>query len=312
MRIVQLVTGALLASSLLAPLVVLADARDRGADPSAPRDGAELLKRIAAGPAVVLARVVRLETKAALELVETLRGENLPPVIRLAYRGNNLLRQPGSAPFAPIESETAVFVLTPWVDSRGRQPKLDLYMPAGFAGARIPIPAEGGEALLQAVREIVAYEDGLGGSQAAQVLAWVEGRNPWLIDAGLQVAGELVLADADWVPALLERTRDANPARRMRALRALSGAMQRGRISDRGRGMEIDERAEASRQAIIRLARTDPEFEVRAEAVRALASVGIPGAREILASIARDDPSQDVRYEAAAALVTGVRELPPR
>lgn len=302
--------AAVLAVLTLLPAPV--EARQGEGDASAPRDGAELLKRLAAGPAVARARVVRVETKAALEVIESLRGGALPSVVRLAYRGNNLLRQPGSAPFEPVEGETAVFVLTPWVDSRGRQPKVDLYMPAGFAGARIPIPLEGGEALLEAVREIVAYQDEVDIPQATRVLGWVSGRNPWLIDAGLEVASELVLADADWVPALLERTRDANPTRRLRALRALSGAMKRGRISDRGRGMEIDERADASRQTVIRLARTDPEFEVRAEAVRALATAGVPGAREILASIAKDDPSQDVRYEAAAALVTGVRELPAR
>jgi hypothetical protein len=63
------------------------------------------------------------------------------------------MRQPDTARFEARDGETAIFVLTPWVDSRGRQPRPDLYMPAGFAGARIPLPLEGGEALLAAVRE---------------------------------------------------------------------------------------------------------------------------------------------------------------
>ena len=199
-------------------LIVVGPVRAAADDdqPALPRDGAELLTRISAGPIVVLATVIRVETKAALTVREVLRGGSLPPTIRLAYRGNNLMRQPDSAPFATRDGETAVFVLTPWVDSRGRQPKADLFMPAGFAGARIPLPPEGGEALLEAVREIVVHEDDVEAGQEARVLRWISGPNPWLIDAGLVIAGQLVMADKDWVPVLLERLRDVRPERRLR------------------------------------------------------------------------------------------------
>lgn len=260
----------------------------------------------------MLATVVRVETKAALAVREVLRGAALPATIRLAYRGNNLMRQPDSPPFEPLYGETAIYVLTPWIDSRGRQPKPDLFMPAGFAGARIPLPAEGGEALLTAVREIVVHQDDVEAGQESRILRWITGPNPWLIDAGLVIAGQLVMADEDWVPVLLERLRDATPERRLRALEVIGGGMARGRIGDPGSDLEIDERVEACQEAIVRLARTDPEFEIRVAAVKALARAGIPGAREILGSIAKDDPSQDVRYEAAAALVKGVRGDPPR
>lgn len=295
-------------------LIVVGPARAAADDdqPALPRDGAELLTRISAGPIVVLATVIRVETKAALTVREVLRGGSLPPTIRLAYRGNNLMRQPDSAPFATRDGETAVFVLTPWVDSRGRQPKADLFMPAGFAGARIPLPPEGGEALLEAVREIVVHEDDVEAGQEARVLRWISGPNPWLIDAGLVIAGQLVMADKDWVPVLLERLRDVRPERRLRTLDVMAGAMARGRIGDPAGDLEIDERVEACQEAIVRLARTDPEFEIRAAAVKGLAKAGIPGAREILGTIAKDDPSQDVRYEAAAALVKGVRGDPSR
>ncbi len=261
---------------------------------------------------MVLATVIRVETKAALTVREVLRGGTLPATIRLAYRGNNLMRQPDSAPFETRDGETAIFVLTPWVDSRGRQPKPDLFMPAGFAGAKIPLPPEGGEALLAAVREIVIHQEDVEVGQEARVLRWIGGPNPWLIDAGLVIAGQLVMADEDWVPVLLERLRDVRPERRLRTLEVIAGAMTRGRIGDPGGDLEIDERVEACQEAIVRLARTDPEFEVRATAVKALAHAGIPGAREILGRIAKDDPSQDVRYEAAAALVKGVRGDPSR
>ena len=291
-------------------LPVLGAARED--EPSYPRDGAELLERLSAGPVVVLATVVRVETKAALQVREVLRGDSLPTTIRLAYRSNNLMRQPDSPPFQARDGEMAIFVLTPWVDSRGRQPKPDLYMPAGFAGARIPLPPEGGEALLVAVREIVLHQDDVSAGQEPRIRRWIAGPNPWLIDAGLVVAGRLAMADEDWVPVLLERLRDATPERRLRTLEVIAGAMARGRIGDPGGDLEIDERVEACQEAIVRLARTDPEFEIRVAAVKALAQAGIPGAREILASIAKDDPSQEVRYEAAAALVKGVRGDPSR
>jgi hypothetical protein len=285
---------------------------EREGEPSHPRDGAELLQRLSAGPVVVLATVARVDSKVSLTVREVLRGGSLPATLRLAFRGNNLMRQPDTAPFQVRDGETAIFVLTPWVDSRGRQPKPDLFMPAGFAGARIPLPLEGGEALLAAVREIVLQQDDVAAGQDARILQWISGQNPWLIDAGLVIAGQLVLADEDWVPVLLERLRDATPERRLRTLAVIAGAMARGRIGDPGGDLEVDERVEACQEAIVRLARTDPEFEIRVAAVKALAQAGIPGAREILASIAKDDPSQDVRYEAAASLIRGVRGDPSR
>ncbi|MCU0223055.1 MAG: HEAT repeat domain-containing protein [Acidobacteria bacterium] len=303
------------AAALLAlPLALLpaAGATATDEEPSAPRDGAELLERLSAGPVVVLATALRVDGKLTLALKEVLRGGGLPETLRVAFRGNNLMRQPDTARFEARDGETAIYVLTPWVDSRGRQPKPDLYMPAGFAGARIPLPPEGGEALLTAVREIVLHQDDVAAGQEARVLGWISGRNPWLIDAGLVIAGQLVMADEDWVPTLLERMRDANPERRLRALAAAGGAMARGRIGDAGGGLEIDERVEACQEAVVRLARTDPEFEVRAAAVRIVAQAGIPGAREVLGVIAKDDPNQNVRYEAAAALVRGVRGDPAR
>jgi hypothetical protein len=284
-------------------------AGDRRSDdePAAPRDGAELLERLSAGPVVVLATARRVDGKLQLSVKEVLRGGSLPETLRVAFRGNNLMRQPDTAPFQAREGETAIYVLTPWVDSRGRQPKPELFMPAGFAGARIPLPPEGGEALLAAVREIVVHQDDVEAGQEARVLGWISGQNPWLIDAGLVIAGQLVMADVDWVPILLERLRDASPERRLRALAVIGGAMERGRIGDPGGDLEIDERVEACQEAVVRLARTDPEFEIRASAVKIVARAGIPGAREVLGVIAKDDPNQNVRYEAAAALVRGVR-----
>ncbi len=271
-----------------------------------------MLERLSAGPVVVLATALRVDGKLTLTVKEVLRGGTMPETLRVAFRGNNLMRQPDTAPFQARDRETAIYVLTPWVDSRGRQPKPDLYMPAGFAGARIPLPLEGGEALLVAVREIVLHQDDIAAGQEGRVLGWISGRNPWLIDAGLVIAGQLVMADEDWVPILLDRMRDASPERRLRALAAAGGAMARGRIGDPGGDLEIDERVEACQEAVIRLARTDPEFEVRAAAVKIVAQAGIPGAREVLGSIAKDDPNQNVRYEAAAALVRGVRGDPAR
>ncbi len=284
-------------------------AGDRRSDDelAAPRDGAELLERLSAGPVVVLATARRVDGKLQLSVKEVLRGGSLPETLRVAFRGNNLMRQPDTAPFQAREGETAIYVLTPWVDSRGRQPKPELFMPAGFAGARIPLPPEGGEALLAAVREIVVHQDDVEAGQEARVLGWISGQNPWLIDAGLVIAGQLVMADVDWVPILLERLRDASPERRLRALAVIGGAMERGRIGDPGGDLEIDERVEACQEAVVRLARTDPEFEIRASAVKIVARAGIPGAREVLGVIAKDDPNQNVRYEAAAALVRGVR-----
>ncbi|RMG43265.1 MAG: hypothetical protein D6718_12530 [Acidobacteria bacterium] len=302
-------TGGILLAALLSLAPVAGIARERP-DPARPRDGADLLQRIAAGETVVLARVERRGAKARLAVEEVLRGTGVGETIRIAFRGDNLARPPGTPPFDPVEGEEAFWVLERYTDSAGDPVADDLFRPAAGYASRIPIPAEGARALDEAVREIVRYQDRPDrGAAEAQLVAWLSGTNPWLIDAALREASRFGLADEAWIPGLLAHARDASPERRRWALRAIGLALERGRLEPRRtlrpRPDEIESAGElvrACRELIVRLARTDESAEVRAEAVRLLPRAGVPEARRILEAIADEDPAQEVRYEAAAGL----------
>jgi hypothetical protein len=135
---------------------------------------------------------------------------------------------------------------------------------------------------------------------------WLAGANPWLVDVALDQVARLALADRDNAAALLLRARDASPTRRMKAVQAIGAALTRGRFLSRGAAADPlagqDDVIQAAWETVVRLARTDPEAEVRRAAIRELARQPTTKIAEILSAIARDDQDQSVRYEAAAAL----------
>jgi hypothetical protein len=286
-----------------------AGADDERPDAAWPTSGSELARRVVAGPVVVLADVERVGLKVKLDVLEVLRGADVPDPLRVAFRGDNIAREPGSPAFEPNEGELAIFVLTPFVNSKEELAAPDLFSPAGGFEARIPVPAEGREALLDAIRKIVRFQDEPDRSTVRDELAeWVEGPNPWLIDFALDQAARFAYADEDWIPALLRHTAAASDVRRRLAVEAIAVALARGRFdaprSARRRLAETagQERVRPLRQAVVRLARTDDSPEVRRAAVSWLPRVGGEDIAQLLTAIARDDPSHEVRYEAASGL----------
>lgn len=258
---------------------------------------------------VIHARVVRVSVKATLEVVDVLRGDDVPKTIRLAFRGANLERPLDTPPFDPIEGEEAIFVLRPWVDSEDEQPAPDLFMPAEGFGSRVPLPIEGRDALLQAVLAIVAFQDRPDHEESLkELLSWARGRNPLLVDVALDQAARFAYADREWVPTLLSHARDVAPSRRVAVAEALGVSLARGRFDPEPRleptpGVETDEPLQEARETLIRLARTDPSVAVRRAAVRWLGRSSVPDIKDILEAIGADDPSQEVRFDAAAALM---------
>ncbi len=153
------------------------------------------------------------------------------------------------------------------------------------------------------------YQDsGFRAVAEAELIAWIEGPNPWLVEVALDEAATHVLAGPPWVPPLLQRTRDINPVRRRLAVRAIGEALARGRFDPEREDAEhnLEDLRRSCREAIVQLARSDEDPVVRRSAVAMLAKSGIADAELVLESIAKDDPDQDVRYEAAAALATGI------
>lgn len=268
------------------------------------RDGVELAARLLAGELIVIADVVDVDLRCQLRVQETLRG-TAPDPLRVAFRGANLERRAGDPAFEPRIGERAVFVLGPTLDSRGEPDHSGLLAPRGGARARLPIPAEGETAFLDAVRGIVRLQDLPDQAEIdRQVVQWLAGPNPWLIDAGLDFAARFPIDAEGAIERLLDRTNDTTPNRRRRAALAVSQWLQVRAPASPLDSAESESR-EAGVQALIRLARTDTAPAVRVAAVEQLVRLAPPGGLALLRAIASEDRSQDVRYAAAA----GVLEL---
>lgn len=256
--------------------------------------------RLANGAIVVVADVETVEGKAHLAVREVLRGTGIGRRLTIAFRALNFGRSSGEAKFTVETGERAVFVLDVPRDSSGDPEAVDYLSPAGGAAGKIPVTGEGGEAILQASRSIVAAQDADDQAAAEAALpVWLDGANPWLVDAALEICARLGAPTRAAAEAVARRVGDADPRRRARAAKALGAALASGRLAPTEAG---DQAVSEAREALVRLARTDEDAAVRRAAVRYLARAGVPRAAELLAAAAREDPSQDVRYEAAAAL----------
>ncbi len=295
---------------VLGLLVVFGAAQARGRrDPAIPQDGLDLHHRVAAGSVIVLGKVEEVKRKAFLRVEEVLRGDPkaIPGLLRVAFFGVNRGRNAGQAPFRVAEGERAVFILARWTDSRGDLRGSDLFRPEGLAKAKIPIPAEGAQALLEAVRALVAYHDSpRRGQVEAELAQWLKGSNNWLVDVALDEAARFSIAGPEWIPGLLLRTRDVNPLRRRLALEAMGTALARGRLGRTGQvsGAQSGEELMAMvREALVRHARTDEDASVRLACVNWLPEAGLRDLEALLKSISRDDPDQNVRYTASTKLL---------
>ncbi len=241
--------------------------------------------------------------RCSLRILETLRGSNIGTNIKIAFRGVNLERDAGVAAFDPRIGETAVFVLGPALDSRGEPDGSGLFSPRGGFRSRIPLPLEGRDALLDAVRGIIKLQDLSDQSVVDRsVTDWLQGDNPWLLDVALDFAARFGLDDETAVRALLTRTRDSAPQRRRRAIQALAQWLIRDSLATESASASLQELQGTVRETIIRLARIDTEVEVRRVAVQQLVSLSPEGVLDLLRAIAKEDPAQEVRYEAAAGV----------
>lgn len=280
------------------------------------RDGVDLTQRLSGGPVVALARVEDAGLKFRLHLLEIYRGpEDLPDPLRVAYRSDNVARRPEDPPFAAVPGEEAVFVLERWTDYYGELGDEDLFRPSLGYRSRIPLPAEGRQALLDAVEALIAYEDSEQRAEAeAELRSWLDEPNPWLIDAALYHASQVGPPGRDWLDSLVRFSAHTNPRRRTMALEALGIGLSRGRFEDSRSSFarnpalagtlatEGGEAARRARQALVRAARSDESAQVRRTAVEAMGRSGLEDLGPILEVIAEQDEDQDVRYEAAVLL----------
>jgi len=295
---------AFLTFALVAPQ---ASAEDRSAVPL--EHGADLGSRLSRGVLVLHAEVTRDGGKSRLQLLEPIRGE-APAELVVDSRQSNAIRDLDTQAFRTVKGEQAVFVLRPYKNRR-EDVRLGVFEPAAGGASKIAVPVEGAEALFDAIREIVAFQDAADrGAAEARLIDWIGDRNPWLVDFALDQGSRYGVVDEEWIAPLLRSMRDPSPWRRLTALAALGEAFAMNRFARDASFRqasdalleESSDSLRAAREEIVRLARSDPDDRVRREAVRRVAASGFKGAGALLESISRDDASQDVRYEAAVEL----------
>jgi hypothetical protein len=165
----------------------------------------------------------------------------------------------------------------------------------GIEGAR-ELPAEGSQAVLDAIRRFVEVQD-----RKDEIAAWksfrdmLEETNAIFLETSLDLFLKFRRGDLALLPVLRPLLDHPRPDLRARTARLV--------------GQIVEHRAEAEIPnedgilgEIYARARRDPSAAVRVAATAALGGITGMGPEEILREIARSDPEQAVRYEAEKGL----------
>ncbi|HKY31074.1 MAG TPA: hypothetical protein VJV23_00965 [Candidatus Polarisedimenticolia bacterium] len=197
------------------------------------------------------------------------------------------------------KGEESLLFLMPYADPSGRGGGSDVFSVLGAHQGKVPVPPEGADALLAAVRRFSAIlAQGQLETQALGLRAMLKEKNPLLIEAGLEECLRLRLAereDLDPLRALLDHPRTDLRASALALMRQILEAQPR---EEAPAAAPPDPRLF---EAVAARARLDEDPAVRLQAVGALASFGHGAALALLESIGTADPSQHVRYEALVA-----------
>lgn len=264
-------------------------------------DAASLYERIASGALVVRARCRFPGKRAAIDVLEILKGTCGATSLQVAYRSDNYNRAPGTPKVEFQEGQESILVLERERDDRNRLRAEDRWELVGGWRGKIDLPPEGGPALVEAAQRLASIQ-----TLKNQMEVWdaqrelLRERNPILVSAGFEEVLKFRLGDETLVTPLLGHLDGPRPEFRVLACRVL------GQMFDRSRrtGKEIPSADLLTSETLAR-ASGDESSEVRAEAVRALRELKRKELLDPLARIASNDPSQMVRYEAQL----GVLEL---
>lgn len=266
-----------------------------------------LYQKAARAPLVARVRALSDSTRRpAMKVLEVLKGEyeneelTVVPHFRDRYRPTPWLEREVFR-----EGEESILFLQPYVDDFGRAGDPDTFSLLNADQGKLPIPAEGSAALLDALRRIFAiqaiesYDDKI---RAFRELLGED--NPFLVESGLEQCARFHLATITDSETLLDLAKAPRPDFRSGAM-ALLGQI----VSD---GLVRDPRATFPPvlfETIASAAQMDEAEEVRLSAVEALAAYRTTAALRIIESIGVNDASQDVRY-LAQIMAHRLREQP--
>jgi len=252
---------------------------------------------IARSDLVVHARVVDGNDRlAAVEVIETFRGESPAVQLRIDFRDLNMQRR-GQEAVLFNAGEEYIFLLERPDWRKPTEKNRDIFALFHGRRGRIALPAEGRGVQVEAVEKLAALVGKTPEDQLAGLRLLVASGNPLLRESALEELARLRAAGVDDLPALSRLLQDPNPNIRAASLDLISGVMP----------LPADEAGDAEKRIVLEMcrerARNDLAEPVRIGAVRVLGSWTV---REEVAgdlkAISTGDTSQAVRYEALRIL----------
>jgi hypothetical protein len=241
---------------------------------------------------------------AVVQVLGVLKGDAPDSTLRIAFRDFNFDRPTGTDPIVFPDGQEELLFLTPDMAVRRNEKNRDLYQLYGGADGRFTVPAEGSGILLQAIGRLVSVAALDPARQLDQLRELIDNQSLYLSEASLDELERLRAATPELYPRLVALLSRPAPALRLRAtrlLRSLFAAAAGG--EEDGDVSVLPDQPRTALAALLALARTDPEVEVRVAAVSAAAAW--PHPQDIAAdlrSIAERDADQAVRYEAKRAI----------
>jgi hypothetical protein len=242
-------------------------------------------------------RVVDGEGRYAIvEILALIRGEAPAERLRIDFRDLNYELR-GREPVVFRQGEEYILLLQRPAWRKPKEKYRDIFALYHGRRGRIPLPAEGGGAEVESVRELAALVGRTPDDQITGLRALVTSTNQVLRESALEELARLRVADTGDLPALTRLLQDPNARIRVASLTIIRDVMQ----SPSG------ETGQAEKRVVLELcrerARNDPSDLVRAGAVRVLGAWSVKDdVAGDLRAISKGDASQSVRYEALRIL----------
>ena len=193
--------------------------------------------------------------------------------------------------------EESILFLLPYVDEYGRGEGPEIFSLLNADQGKLMIPAEGGDALVSALRTMIEIQAMSPPDRQEQALrALLSDANPHLVEAAIEECLRFRLAEDADIETLLGLLAHRRPGVRAGAAGLLAQVVRDARAAQR----ELPDRPRLA-EKISAAARLDADEAVRAQTVGALEALGDSSALALLEAIAKEDSSQKVRYMAAVA-----------
>lgn len=260
-----------------------------------------LYQMVARSELVVRVRVREGALRYALvDVIEEFRGEAPTDRLRIVFRDFNTARQRKEGAIIFPDGQEEILFLVPYRYAKNKEKHRDLFELFHGAQGRITVPAEGTDALLDALRHLASMVGMDPASQLGELKKQIGIPNNYLLETALDELLRMSAGTPYLYPSLIPLLTNPSPGIRVRSIRLIEGIFASSLFDPLG---ESPDQAGFALSAIIERARNDEVVEVRVWAVRTMAAWRDRQKVESeLRAIAASDRSQEVRLEAERVL----------